>query len=593
LEFLYENSLANNYWRFKPHKKSHSIITYENYDNKGLFFFLVIKWFSKPLDLGKSGLIINKKSFPEEIELSTFNEELYPQKKLPSEDINYTFYYSPFIRNKELDVEENHTNISTGNLLKHTISKKDSPYINQINSYQRNEFRSFIKLLQSPIKNNLPFNTDNINIALKFNLPSFNSNSTTTIQAIKKRLSYLLYTDDLEILNLLYDRRFKYIKGLPSEQKKLSLLKSITFNLLHFFAFNIKSTFLPALPSKPLSSNLELYKKVKHFNQNEKKIKPEINEYINILREYITTTITPNAVLCKEITITHILNFFFELIENETTNFLNFYVSTLLSSDKVEEAFKQERVYNILLEKTFENKFEQSSNYKHTKLLYTDIQNMSSGEKHYFQLFSRFYELRTTTMMDNTESLLILIDEGETSLHPQWQKQYIKLLKETLPLIFNKTSIQIILTSHSPFIVSDLPKENIIFLDTDEQNNTQVVDGLKQKETFGANIHTLLTDAFFMDGGLMGDFAKEQINAVIDFLNNKPSFINNAEEAQKYIHLIGEPIIKRQLQKMLDSLRLSDVEVVKKRMAVLEEEMSELNNKLSLLSPNTDDTNKL
>ena len=77
------------------------------------------------------------------------------------------------------------------------------------------------------------------------------------------------------------------------------------------------------------------------------------------------------------------------------------------------------------------------------------------------------------------------------------------------------------------------------------------------KETFGANIHTLLSSSFFMNDGLVGNFAKEKIKGVIDFLNGEESDIQDEEEAQQYINLIGEPVIKRQLQKQLDSLLIS------------------------------------
>ena len=38
-------------------------------------------------------------------------------------------------------------------------------------------------------------------------------------------------------------------------------------------------------------------------------------------------------------------------------------------------------------------------------------------------------------------------------------------------------------------------------------------------ETFGANIHTLLSHGFFMKDGLMGEFAKDKIDTAIKYLN--------------------------------------------------------------------------
>ena len=114
------------------------------------------------------------------------------------------------------------------------------------------------------------------------------------------------------------------------------------------------------------------------------------------------------------------------------------------------------------------------------------------------------------------QSCLIFLDEFEIGLHPEWQKKTIKYIIDFLEVVDIKTHL--ILTSHSPFLLSDIPKQNIIFLDKDEKGNCKVVNGLKEKkQTFGANIHTLLSDSFFMEDGLMGEFAKGKINEIIDF----------------------------------------------------------------------------
>ena len=181
-------------------------------------------------------------------------------------------------------------------------------------------------------------------------------------------------------------------------------------------------------------------------------------------------------------------------------------------------------------------------------------------------------------MLDNKgnkyQDICILIDEGETGFHPQWQKEYIHNLITILPKIFEGKKLQIILTSHSPFVISDLPKENVIFLDRDENGLCKVTNIDKHKQTFGANIHTLLSDSFFMDS-LLGDFANEKIQKVLDFLNGKNTAMNE-ELAQKYINLIGEPIIKRQLQKMLDSKRFSEIDNIKVQIKELTERLSKL-----------------
>jgi len=161
---------------------------------------------------------------------------------------------------------------------------------------------------------------------------------------------------------------------------------------------------------------------------------------------------------------------------------------------------------------------------------------------------------------NNKENLFIIFDEIENSFHPLWQKNFIYIIINFIKKIKDINKINLIFLSHSPFIISDLPKENIIFLDKDENGKCKVIDGLNEKkETFGANIHTLLSDSFFMEDGLIGKFAENKINEVIKYLNEETSEIKTDEEAQKIINIIGEPILKKELQRMLDSKKLEKI----------------------------------
>jgi predicted ATPase/polyhydroxyalkanoate synthesis regulator phasin len=216
------------------------------------------------------------------------------------------------------------------------------------------------------------------------------------------------------------------------------------------------------------------------------------------------------------------------------------------------------------------------------KIGYLNIDLIDSIGREYFDLSSGERKLFTEMLMifdaiKNSEEndVLVVLDEPDLALHPDWQKKYIS---EMIKLLSNfpKKKFHLIVTSHSPFILSDLPKENIIFLEKGKQ-----VYPFENGQTFGANIHTLLSHGFFMNGGLMGEFAKGKIDDVINYLNNKKSEIKNDEDAQNIINIIGEPIIKRELQKMLDSKRLSKVDKIdkiEKDIEQLQKELKELRN---------------
>ena len=171
--------------------------------------------------------------------------------------------------------------------------------------------------------------------------------------------------------------------------------------------------------------------------------------------------------------------------------------------------------------------------------------NMSSGERALLDLYSVLYSIVNEIKNDN---ILLLIDEGELYLHPEWQRQYIKTLIDYLSVIYKDKNIQIIFASNSPFLISDIPRNNVIVLD--KIDDKIVVSNTKiKKQTFGANISTLLNDSFFMESSI-GEFAKYKINDVIQKIKNLENHLDDEEYKQyikKFIDLIDEPIIKRKL----------------------------------------------
>ncbi|MGM0623720.1 MAG: AAA family ATPase, partial [Campylobacterota bacterium] len=191
---------------------------------------------------------------------------------------------------------------------------------------------------------------------------------------------------------------------------------------------------------------------------------------------------------------------------------------------------------------------------------------MSDGQYQLIYILSNIY-----SQIDQ-DTITLCIDEGENYFHPNWQKKYINYLYQFLKDNFSDKKIHLILTSHSPFILSDLPKENVIFLKEGKQVDVDI-------DTFGANIHTLLSHGFFMKDGLMGEFAKGKIDQVINYLNEKKSEVTDDKQAQNIISIIGEPLLKRQLQKMLDSKRelsnKEEIDTIKKQIEALEQKLKD------------------
>ena len=209
---------------------------------------------------------------------------------------------------------------------------------------------------------------------------------------------------------------------------------------------------------------------------------------------------------------------------------------------------------------------------------------ISDGEKQFLKVTIDFFtQLPYVGEMTNNKSHIFLSDEIDESLHPEWKRNIISHLLDILKIYINENEniyLHFIFTTHSPFLLSDIPKQNIIFLDKDENGNCKVVDGLKdKKQTFGANIHTLLSDSFFMEDGLMGEFAKGKIDKAIKFLNQDKLDEDGLKYCEQIISIIGEPIVKNQLQRMLDSKRLKkidEIDTIKKSMLEMQQRLDEL-----------------
>jgi predicted ATP-dependent endonuclease of OLD family len=238
-----------------------------------------------------------------------------------------------------------------------------------------------------------------------------------------------------------------------------------------------------------------------------------------------------------------------------------------------------------------------------SKIGFVEVQwrDLSSGQKAFLDLYSRLLfakeKIRTEinekkVVKDNEPEtqtnigfIYILLDEAEIGFHPEWQRLYLQYLHDFLQFlfmdgpggIFHKAKVQIIITSHSPFLASDLPKSNIIFL---KKSNDDLfnITSFSRAETFGSNIHQLYADSFVLQNGLIGEFAKRKIEDVIDYLVNPKSIsLLGPESALKIINLIGEPIIKNRIMDLYKERFKIKPNSLEERKKNLEKELDKIN----------------
>ena len=196
------------------------------------------------------------------------------------------------------------------------------------------------------------------------------------------------------------------------------------------------------------------------------------------------------------------------------------------------------------------------------KYLIVRMPPQSSGELAMQNMLSRlrmapyFREILGEDSATIGNNMLLLLDEVDLYMHPEWQRQFLKLLSDGLQYEYPQKHIQVIITTHSPLVLSDIPSDNIVYLKRDG-DKSRIVHGPDMEETFGANIFSLLKDSFFLSKSL-GEFAHSRISKVIDDLEelkrypDKCKLRKTCEDHLQLINRIGEPIIRRKLLMMYE-----------------------------------------
>lgn len=186
---------------------------------------------------------------------------------------------------------------------------------------------------------------------------------------------------------------------------------------------------------------------------------------------------------------------------------------------------------------------------------------ISSGEKQLmYQLSTIAYHMININSVSpgnlRYHNINILLDEIEICYHPDFQRVFIDRLLEVLKNLpfFERFKIHILITTHSPFILSDVMSSHIIYLENGHQLKDQELEQIKNP--FGANVNDILHQSFFLSDGFMGRYAQRKIMEVANFLWDKPvehpTQQWTIEDVQKLINIIDEPYVRRQLEGLYD-----------------------------------------
>lgn len=276
---------------------------------------------------------------------------------------------------------------------------------------------------------------------------------------------------------------------------------------------------------------------VKELDKNE--VKAETRK---IRKEYVESIIT-------------IVNIFIEIRENGSLIDSNS-ASILLKYTNNRSLFEElnDRLFQHTKSKKLVDKFCYDLNENHNNyylLKETPDYHMSTGEGNLIEIFSQLYTY-LSMHEGSSEDIILLVDELESGMHLEWSRRLIQILIDNLSEILEDEGkgrkIQLIFTTHSPYMLSDIKPGNVIMIE--KKQETGYSEGKVLQNTFAKNIQEIMKENLI--DNIYGDFALAKINSMIERLNGEEEHEGNEEELLKEIHLISEPILRNKLLEMYD-----------------------------------------
>jgi len=167
---------------------------------------------------------------------------------------------------------------------------------------------------------------------------------------------------------------------------------------------------------------------------------------------------------------------------------------------------------------------------RHSSVMTVAMGKGSSGSSALFDQFAKISH-EVSLISGQRRELLLIIDEGDAYLHFEWQQRYIKYLDAFVRGIrggFSKT--QVVLATHSPILMSDVPSDNVIRLGEEHDRIC----------TFGAPLERIVGTTG--QSGSIGEFAAEKIEAMLDGASHVDQYM---------VSQIDDGFIKAELRRRL------------------------------------------
>lgn len=229
--------------------------------------------------------------------------------------------------------------------------------------------------------------------------------------------------------------------------------------------------------------------------------------------------------------------------------------------EETKESIKRlEECYKYLLKKAFG--YNEFSIPLDSFVFYDGFAKIGNSERHVNDLsFGKVQEIKYRhqlfNVLKNQNTFVCCIDEPEAHLHPEWCRRFLydflKSFQDVKEILkadasFTDRKITFVISTHSPFILSDVTKDNVIYLE--RQDDGFVMQVNNDKNIFAGNIGELFTENFFMEETI-GEFASEKIRDIIKIIKSEKEVnVDKVAECERLIELVGDELLRKLLWDM-------------------------------------------
>lgn len=194
---------------------------------------------------------------------------------------------------------------------------------------------------------------------------------------------------------------------------------------------------------------------------------------------------------------------------------------------------------------------------------------VSSGEYQYAKIWGILEEYGVRAKMVKNglgyseaiqPNLILLLDEPENYMHPEMCRTFIRNLNVLLSKRNPDAELQVLISTHSPFMLSDVMSSQVIKMDYNE--NGKCVISKSEKPYYAANVHSIMADGFFLEytiGEQARIFLQDKFKLLQELASRKEKLSSSEKGELTMIHRlvpnIGDALIRHCFCLLLEKLK--------------------------------------